>query len=214
MEPQIVEETNNDQPKKKKSWIKYRLQIGDWIILFLVICQMFYCIYYYFTFLGNDQYRIRLSVLVGLSWVLTLICLIGLVGFRNIWYLLFIGTIFGSLVFVNTPIRNDWNKLDNLFTEISQSKTGFPPFLTKEVSDKGSKYVRWVYRNIDANSFIIYRLDSSDLKCRSFPEDKGWVYIQDSEISNILFGSRKLSELEKELEVVKVKEKSKEQSSK
>lgn len=198
--------------KKTKSWINYQLQLGDKIILFLVICQMFYCFYYYFSFLGIDHYRIRLAVLTVLSSLLILICLIGLVGYRNIWYLLFLGSIFGSLAIVNIPIRNDANKLDELYTEISQSKSGFPRFLAKEVSGKGPKYIRWVYRNIDANSFIIYRLDRSDLYCRNYPEDKGWEYSRDGEISEVLFSGRKLTQLEKELKVAKVKEKSKEQN--
>lgn len=190
------------------------LQFGDKIILFLVVFQIFYCIYYYTSLLENDHYRIELKILTALSGLLIVICLIDLIRFRNIWYLLFLGSLFVSLILLNIHIRKDWNKLNLLYTEISQRKTGFPPFLTKEISEKGSKYVQWVYRNIDSASFTIYYLESSNLKCRSYPNDKGWGYIRDGEISSILFGSRNLTELEKEIKVAKIKAESKGNSSK
>jgi hypothetical protein len=203
MEPKIVEAIKNKHPKKN-GWIKYDLNIGDWFVLILVIWQLFYSIYYYFNYLGHDK---RAMVLFCLSFLLLLICFIGLIGFRNIWYLLFIGSVLGSLSLISFPVRKDSAKIDLLFTEVSKSKSGFPQILTQDISNKGPKYFHWVYLNIDSSSFLLYKLDGSNLLCRNYPNDQGWVFSQEYQVSNILFGSSKSPQIEKEKELLKIKDK-------
>ena len=203
MEPKPVEALINKHAKKN-GWIKYDLNNGDWMVLLLVLGQLFYSLYFYFNYLGDYK---RAMVWVCLSYLLLLICFIGLIGFRNIWYLLFIVSIIGSLSLITTPVSRDSAKIDLLFTEVSKSKSGFPPILAQEVSDKGPKYFHWVYLNIDSSSFVLYKLDGSSLQCRNFPNDQGWVFSQEYQVSNILFGSSKTPQIEKEKELLKIKDK-------
>ena len=44
--------------------------------------------------------------------------------------------------------------------------------------NKLPKYHYWLYEYESENSFNFYYLRSSDLCCRSFPDDKGWLYKQ------------------------------------
>jgi hypothetical protein len=203
MESPIMEDTKGELPKKRNGWITFQLEIGDKIVLFLVICQGLYAMYYFIKLLPNDQFRIELAIYSVLSYVLFFMCFCLFFYARNIWYILFLASIFFNLTFINNVIKNDFNKLKLLFTEISQSKNDFPKFLKMEQSGRGPEYFKWAYRNIDTTTFVIYYLAGSNLKSRKYPADLDWVDSDDKQFFYIILHNK--SELEKEQEIANFK---------
>lgn len=197
----MVEKANKEA--SNKNWLKLNFELGDIITLVLVFWQLCYSIYYFYKLLPNDTFRGALILYNAFSLIAFLICFGGLFFAKNIWYVLFLLIISLNVSSIQSVIKNDFKKLESLYIEISQNKSSFPIFLNQTQSEKGPKYFKWAYQNINATSFNIYCLKGSDLKIRHYPNDLGWVDFQHHQIFYILMSNR--SEIDKEHDISKLK---------
>jgi hypothetical protein len=173
---------------------------GDIVVSVLACLLLFHWVHYSFSLFKTDFYNIRVAVLLGLSIVLILINVIGLFWSRSLWHLIWIILITTSFVVASQVKKNDYEKINTLFLELSKSKPPFPIFLSREQSEKGPIFNRWVYKNKGEKSFVIYLLYGSELYGRDYPDDKGWQGKRFSVVSNILF-RKELSEMEREVQL-------------